>query len=829
MASTSVLDDKQEEQQNDDSLQSKRRQQAAIEGPSPDNADNEDPCNSKLEESDPEVVKALRAIVGDLARQSLVARRWQIRRVRRAELYWQSLQYLWVNPVDNQLYTPTEARVFDDSAAQDQPRYQFVTNIYQPYGLGFIAVTCQDIPGIAFFPDDPNDEDDITAAKAAKDVADLIQRNNDPEEIFQQFGYHAWTGGLIAIHVRFVTDGQKFGWDSVDDMAEGIVNLSEEQYLCSECGTESPIGNPTGICPGCGSPLGDENIVPAETASVPMSSKTMRIPRGQEVISVHGALESNDPIWANSQDEFPYHALAFEVPRSKLKSAYPWAADKLSMDGNVLADDQYARVSRISVKESIAAPIPTDMLYDLITLTRTWLRPWVFESIKDNGVKERAYELFPDGCYVAFGGGAYCESRNESMDSCWVIRHAMPGQGVNRPAIGDTLLDIQDQVNTYRNIAVETYEYGIAPEYDDPETLDFDALNKQTSEPGSIIPARQKQGQALGDSFYQAQSSVASPQMLAELEMLVGPLAQLLTGMFPALFGGDTGGNDTAKGIGIQRDQALGRVGLPWKVFKGAWAKAVELAVKCFRDNRSDDVSMAHKDPSKKSLQIRIGDLKGNFSAYVEGDSAYPRTRSEMRASIERLLGMVKDIPALGELFAQPANMELLQRLEGIDDFDIPGADARDKQLKEIDLMLDGTMIPIFPLDYDNYEFMECTRWASTEAGIQSQQTSPQTYALVMEHANLHLQRMMSKQQGNQKEDKPSLSIQYQALPPEGQVQLAAMAGIQLTPQQIQAQAVKDTLLKKMPVGPGGPGTSEPKNLPPAAGKRPSGISQGAK
>ena len=813
-----------------DMPESKRRQLAPVEGPAPGQADTEDPCNSKLEDTDPEVVAALKSIVSDLARQSIVARRWQIRRVRRAELYWQSLQYLWVNPVDQQLYTPTEARIFDDSASQDQPRYQFVTNIYQAYGLQFIAVVSQDVPDVAFFPEDPNDEEDVTAAKAANDVAELIQRNNDPQKIFIQLGYHAWTGGLLAIYVRYVTDGQKFGWDSLDDLDSVPVNVAPESYLCPNCGKESDTDNITGFCPYCGAPLGEENLKPSEYMDVPQATQTVRVPRGQECISVYGALECNDPIWANEQDEFPYHSLQFEVPRARLRAVYPWAKDKLAVEGNVLADDQYARVSRISVKEALPQPVPTDMLYELITFTRNWLRPYVFELVRDDEVRERLYELFPDGCYVAFAGGAYCESRSESLDDHWVIRHAMPGEGVNRPAIGDTLMEIQDQVNTYRNIAVETYEYGIPPIYADSEVLDFDALQQQTSEPGSTIPARARAGMGLPDGFFQPNPAVVSPQMQAELVQLVGPLSELLTGMYPALAGGDTGENETARGISIQRDQAMGRVGLPWKTFKEAWAKTIELCVKCFRENRADDVTLAQKDPSKKPITIRLADLKGNFKAYAEADSQYPRLKSDIRASVEHLMGMVKDFPALAELFTEPSNMEYIQEIMGLLDMTIPGADSRDKQMREIEELLDSQpivnpmnpqqmqpSIPVGKYDRHEFELAECVRWFSSEPGMQAQKMTPMGYANVMAHADAHAAAIKAAQQPPQQKP-PSESINFADLPPEGQAQMAAQAGIQITPPQINMDDVKDTLLKKMPISEEGPGKESKKDKFPQAG-----------
>ena len=90
--------------------------------------------------------------------------------------------------------------------------------------------------------------------------------------------------------------------------------------------------------------------------------------------------------------------------------------------------------------------------FNLITFSRPWIRPWAFCAIEDKSVRDALLVLFPDGCYVAFAGDTYCESRNETMDDCWRVMHALPGDGQNRPSVGDSLLQIQERYNTLSNI-----------------------------------------------------------------------------------------------------------------------------------------------------------------------------------------------------------------------------------------------------------------------------------------------------------------------------------------------------------------------------------------
>ena len=102
--------------------------------------------NERLEELRPDLVNALRELEVEYRTEGIVARRNEIRRIRQARLFWQGLQYAWWNPQDMTWHLPYESKIFDDSAAAEMPRYQFVTNLYQAFGLSFISVISQDVP-----------------------------------------------------------------------------------------------------------------------------------------------------------------------------------------------------------------------------------------------------------------------------------------------------------------------------------------------------------------------------------------------------------------------------------------------------------------------------------------------------------------------------------------------------------------------------------------------------------------------------------------------------------------------------------------------------------
>ena len=104
------------------------------------------PNNERLEDLKPKLVHALRELVRQYREEGIVARRHEIRRIRQARLFWQGLQYAWWNPNDMNWHLPFEQRSTDDRQLEEMPRYQFVTNFYQGFGLSFIAVLSQDVP-----------------------------------------------------------------------------------------------------------------------------------------------------------------------------------------------------------------------------------------------------------------------------------------------------------------------------------------------------------------------------------------------------------------------------------------------------------------------------------------------------------------------------------------------------------------------------------------------------------------------------------------------------------------------------------------------------------
>ncbi|MFY9690151.1 MAG: hypothetical protein WAJ86_09460 [Candidatus Acidiferrales bacterium] len=751
--------------------------------------------------------EALRRLVFQFSTESELSRRQEIRRIKQAHQFWRGLQYLWWDERDQNWHLPFEQKLMDNSSIEDMPRYEFVTNIYQAFGLSIIAVLSQDVPRVRFFPSSAQAEEDVAAAKAATEVAGLVERNNRIGNLIVDEAFHLWTGGKVGAYVRFVVDGQRFGFHPETEIGMREVRIGSDSYVCPDCGNEisagaigekvagdgSQVANKTSAraatrhsdatpdtlhvkpdsCPQCGAVLTEEDFVAAETVTVPAAQTRLRVANGEEVVTITGGLELKTPPWANDMHEYPYLQWNMEVHQARLRAAYPHAADKIGAPV-ATSMQEYERLARLAQSQGGPLTEGGDFNINLITFQRTWLRPWAFFALDDKSMRDELLQLFPDGAYVAFAGDAYCESRNENMDDHWRVLHALPGDGSSgRPALGDALISVQERFNTLSNLQIETYEYGIPPIYADSEVLDFDSLQNQTAEPGAHYPARAKPGQSLAAGFFQPEPAQVPPDLAEHAANLMGPIAQFLTGAFPALFGGAMANNDTAAGYSMARDQAMGRIGLVWRRMKFFHSDVMLLAVDCFRQNRPNDVevTLLGAGAAFESKWIRLADLKGNLFSYPETDEQYPTLWSQQRAVMMQLLASPD--PQIQAVLGHPENMALIKRLIGLEEFVIPDEESRTKQYREIAQMVgempvvqrdDATgvelLLPsIVPDEFaDNHavELEICMRWFSSDAGQVAKIEAPAGYANVRAHAMFHREYMLKQQREAQQQAAPS-------------------------------------------------------------------------
>ena len=129
--------------------------------------------------------------------------------------------------------------------------------------------------------------------------------------------------------------------------------------------------------------------------------------------------------------------------------------------------------------------------------------------------------------------------------------------------------------------------------------------------------------------------------MLRHQQDLIGPIAQFLTGLFPAVFGGEMENVKTASGYAMARDQALGRLGLVWRRLKQFYGDVMLLSRRLLpQESARATWRFRFSVPGGEfeARFIRLADLKGNIQAHPESDETFPRLKSQQRAVLQQLM-----------------------------------------------------------------------------------------------------------------------------------------------------------------------------------------------
>lgn len=702
-----------------------------------------------------------------------------MKRIRQAREFWKGAQYLFFDQQNQRWKIPGSDKL--SSKEKDLlPRYEFVTNIYQAFGLTLISILTQGNPITRWMPVDPENASDTATAKAASDVAELFRRNNPTSDLLQDLMFYFFNDGGCAGYVRYVADELKYGVDE-KPRTTLIEKPGEMMATCPTCGWQGPLP-PLGVegtaaCPQCQLPIPPDAIRQGEPVSVtapaidPQTGQQIidRTPRGQEVLELVSFLNLVLPVYAQEQDQYPFLTYSGYFHRARLIATYPWIEEKLAGSGGGDGGDAagstaqaYEKQTNVGLLESSStgSRLGSELSQALLPLRRTWFRPWALSAVKDKGLRAELLAQYPKGVKVAFCGDTFCEAGEEEMDKHWRVVHAFPGEGQNREAVGGTLIPVQQQYNGLANIAYETAEYGIPATFMNPETVNLDAYKEAGALPGLTFPALPPDGKPMAESFHQTEPAVLSQHIPHYQGELRGEVAQFLCGAFPALFGGDTGSNDTASGISQQRDQALGRIGMLWRKTVSFLAHCDQMGVENFRDSRPDDVKLALLGPAGTldSKLIRLADLEGNFRAYPDPTEVYPITFEKRRAAIEKLGESAN--PAIQGVFNKPGNLETWLRYEGFSqEIEIPGAAERDAELRVIARLLvegPGSMPMLDPIMDDLPVIVATIReWAVSDAGQETREKNQQAWGLVRERLKQCAQAIQMQQQAQAAQQGP--------------------------------------------------------------------------
>lgn len=619
---------------------------------------------------------ALKSLVQEFQAQETWERRREILRDSRNRHYSAGHQHIYEK--SNGMYcAATPGGSMQNSAGESVQCPDRIRdyNIFEPFERTVTSVLTQNPPGVDFRAIDPSNTEDMESAEAAEGFRKHFDMANDVKEIQTNVVRMMLLSGRVVTWTRTEGNAQRFG------------------------------------------------LKPDGTA------------RKNQTADAYGAIETKVSTTAKRQEDCPYLILAEDHDVKMMKEKYPEFAEKIKPDSGGIGENAYERVARLSVLQGSRGQGQLGGAH-LSTQTHCWLRPAAFhsdrldEQLDEAGpndvvqegprtgqkmnVREKLKELFPLGCHVVFVGEIYVGSWAESMDDHIHIDFPSPGDGMSRPAPLDKLIVIQDDFNDDMNAYWEAGQYGWPSTWIDSDETELDAINDQKSVPYAIRAKKANTQRPLGDSFYREPDANIPQALWNKTLFLMGQLAQFIIAAPPALFGSSMQDQKTASGYAQARAQAMGQQGIAWAAIQRTWARIYYQAAKCaLKDPDATEIVVPGANGTNNTYQLEK--LGGNFGAYPDQDSSFPEGTDAKRATFMQLIQIMGASPLGIQLLDNPDNIAALQSYFGFSELKFTEAICRDKQLAEIEVLLQQSPVPPSP------EALQQAQIAHASAAIQAE------------------------------------------------------------------------------------------------------------
>ena len=601
--------------------------------------------------------------------------------------------------------------------ADDKDLYQYCNNFYQMLATGFVAALAPQVPKSKWMPEDAEQLSDVTTARAAQLLIDIIEQQNREQSLLKQQLLYLYTTGAVFRHTRYVVDGERAGTTREPVFNETETQLAPDRYHCFHCGATSPAQEMDGQqCPHCSRPLGEDSFFPAEYGPVIQKVGEEEVPNGMVAQNLYSPLEVDCDPAANTLRQTPILNLEVEVHLGALRAAYPdmyeqisaSPSSELSSNGSI---DRIAR-QQVYAQTGTASSILQDQRP---TLSRTWVQPWAFDLEDDREFGERMRAAYPAGLMLISTGATFLSAREASLTREWTWAGTHEGFGLFPPSIGDIVVPFQKRYNDMANILHEFMDRcssGVT--LANADLIDTKSMQGKPMLPGVLNLVKLKRTGApgavrLADALYQFQFQMHE-EALGYLDKLAYN-AQMFAGIPPQVYGGS--GDPSIETFGGQQQQlnsALGKLNIYWENLKEEHAQADELAVNCAKDNLTADMKQVilERGSEFRNNYIRLDDLQGSVHAYADTDQGLPVTAAELRQRWMDLMQAAASNPLAQAIFDDPTNQEQAAAALGVPNMVVPGAAMRAKVLQIIDKLLQADALPILPdKDIDDFTVLK--------------------------------------------------------------------------------------------------------------------------
>lgn len=693
-----------------------------------DDVVGEDESNEPPEELEADdIAKYPWQIANRLEVDDFQAHTFALKEALKGEHYWANRQYIFTDTSETGVEIPTED---DDSQL-------YTANEYRPNGESIIAAMAVQPPQVNFFPDDADNAADVIAANAYARIAKLIMKHNYAQNLIVRMLYLLYNEHFVAVY-NYAKSSHKFGTYQTED--KSTITKKVISDTCPNCGSENIQPGQMGgyQCLDCqesfDNPEQQENEIEDEVINYKDNPKT-RI-----CLHAFGPIHVKVAPYVQTLDDSPYLILKFEQHPSRAKYQFSEFADKLTNSRSAgLNDTAQERAYRAAMYRG---------RYDkLDTWTIIWLRPWLFKDAAE-GDKLAAYfkANYSEGVKATYVNDVLVEIENESMDEHWTLSENPLSTFLYAEPLGKAGLSLQDATNFLLNISMDTIAHGVPQTFVSTEILDLNAYKQSDAKPGDMVPTKTlPAGRSIRD-FIETVRTATLSQEVAGVRDAVKQQAQLSTGAFPSIYGGNIQGSRTASEYAQSRAQALQRLSLTWNMLKVMWAKVMGKACTEFAEELKaanyDEKFVQKQGSSFLNVWIKAAELTGRIGEVEpEVDEQLPTSWAQIRDLLTRLIEM--NNPLVNEVIADHENAVVVKGSLGLQELHIPGYDDVLMEKAAIQELIANPMADPMPdseLMDINIAAATCRNFLISETGMGLKLTNSEAYGRVRQRYSMYVQ-----------------------------------------------------------------------------------------
>ena len=592
----------------------------------------------------------------------------------------------------------------------DDPQlYAHNDNIYQAFGMIFIAALMVDLGKVRYQPADATDDADLEIAKKASTIQAYNERKNDIMSLQQLELLYLWLAGSYFTYVRYVVDKKKAGTSMRDQIEMVPKKIMPDAYICPKCGTETPDDkaqtfSSSARCPKCGTPLTQKDWFEGPTLPMPSVVGQVEVPNGMTSFDVVCGLMVDANPDAMKLEETEILDYTVDISVSKVRAAYPTMYKQISssLGTDASSDGDMAKMGRsgMTTPGSNQRPITTQ---SLVCYSRCWITPEAFNELEDETIAKELAKRFPDGCkLVMVGDDTFLDAKNESLFDHWTWCGTIKGAGLYPFAAGKVVLDIQERVTGAVN-KIDAYMDRVAfgTMLADADFIDGNALANKVLTPGNITMVSrtdEESGQRvpLEQLFHQMTFQIDSE--IYKYPDALTQRAQFLAGVMPQVFGGSDSHVETAAGQEQALNTALGRLKQYINQMRTEKASRARISVNCSIENMDEEIKIVEENETGDSwntIRMLKAELTGDFFTFPETDEGFPATFSEVQSRMMQLLAENQKMPYISTLLQDPDVAAVVSHYLLPDQIELPDEAQRAKIKTILHQLLQGKAIVV--------------------------------------------------------------------------------------------------------------------------------------